>query len=58
MPSVYKTTLKKKKSLKYVILKSVIQHMEIEFVKMQQQILVMAASGAELFLMAKVLPLS
>lgn len=32
--------------------------MEIEFVKMQQQILVMAASGAELFLMAKVLPLS
>lgn len=29
--------------------------MEIEFVEMQQQILVMAASGAELFLLAKML---
>lgn len=29
--------------------------METEFVEMQQQILVMATSGAELFLLAKVL---
>lgn len=44
------------KSLNYVVLKSLIKRMEIEFVEMQQQqILVMATSGAELFLLAKVL---
>lgn len=47
---------KTQKSLNYVVLKSLIKRMEIEFVEMQQQqILVMATSGAELFLLAKVL---